>query len=234
LNEVNARVKKWEERFEKYIVALSLIFVVVLIIPIVHSISGAWRSHLDRIDIGIWAIFVIDYIGKFTIADNKRAFIKSHVFELLIIILPFLRPLRILRVIPLVGYFLKYSRKTLSGQLLQYILMAAVLITAPAALLMLDVEKYAKGANIKTLGDVLWWAITTLTTVGYGDRYPVTPSGRLIAVLVMLLGVAMVGAITASIASWLVKADEDASDKVQMKELLDRLESIERKLDDKN
>lgn len=112
--------------------------------------------------------------------------------------------------------------------------MAAVLITAPAALLMLDVEKYAKGANIKTLGDVLWWAITTLTTVGYGDRYPVTPSGRLIAVLVMLLGVAMVGAITASIASWLVKADEDASDKVQMKELLDRLESIERKLDDKN
>lgn len=68
----------------------------------------------------------------------------------------------------------------------------------------LDAEQAAPGANIKTPGDALWWAATTVTTVGYGDRYPVTTQGRLIAVALMVVGIAMVGAITASVAAWLV------------------------------
>jgi voltage-gated potassium channel len=69
---------------------------------------------------------------------------------------------------------------------------------------MLDVERHAVGANIRTFGDAVWWALTTLTTVGYGDRYPVTVEGRLIAAVVMLTGIAVLGVVTASMAAWFV------------------------------
>ena len=72
----------------------------------------------------------------------------------------------------------------------------------------LDAEQDAPNANITTIGDALWWAATTVTTVGYGDRYPVTTAGRFIAVTLMVVGIALVGAITASIAAWFVSSLE--------------------------
>ena len=72
------------------------------------------------------------------------------------------------------------------------------------AIAVLDAEQDADGANITTFGDALWWASTTVTTVGYGDRFPVTTSGRLVAVALMLVGIAAIGAITAGVAAWLV------------------------------
>jgi voltage-gated potassium channel len=62
----------------------------------------------------------------------------------------------------------------------------------------------ARGANITTLGDALWWAMSTVTTVGYGDRYPVSGQGRFIAAGLMLAGIALLGIVTASLASWLI------------------------------
>lgn len=72
------------------------------------------------------------------------------------------------------------------------------------AIAVLDVEQDHAGANITTFGDALWWATTTVTTVGYGDRYPVTTPGRFIAVVLMLVGIAVVGTVTGSVAAWLV------------------------------
>jgi voltage-gated potassium channel len=69
-----------------------------------------------------------------------------------------------------------------------------------------------------------------VTTVGYGDRYPVTTTGRILAVLVMLMGISLVGVITASVASWFVKSDESREDKIQMKQLLDELQEIKKLL----
>lgn len=74
----------------------------------------------------------------------------------------------------------------------------------------LDVERDVPEANIRTAGDALWWAITTSTTVGYGDQFPVTPTGRVLGGVVMLCGIALLGVVTASIASWFVRADADA------------------------
>jgi voltage-gated potassium channel len=72
------------------------------------------------------------------------------------------------------------------------------------AVAVLDAERSAPGANITSFGDALWWASTTVTTVGYGDRYPVTTEGRLIAVALMVVGIGLVGAVTASVATWMV------------------------------
>jgi voltage-gated potassium channel len=68
----------------------------------------------------------------------------------------------------------------------------------------LDAEQDASGANITTFGDALWWSATTVTTVGYGDLFPVTTTGRFVAVALMLVGIACIGAITAGVAAWLV------------------------------
>ena len=71
-------------------------------------------------------------------------------------------------------------------------------------------EKWRRptGANITGIGDAVWWACETVTTVGYGDHYPVTTQGRFIAVALMVVGVSMVGAVTASVAAWMVKQVE--------------------------
>jgi voltage-gated potassium channel len=81
---------------------------------------------------------------------------------------------------------------------------ATSLVLFIASLAMLDAERYAKGANITTFGDALWWAMSTVTTVGYGDRYPVSGQGRFIAGGLMLAGIALLGIVTASLASWLI------------------------------
>jgi voltage-gated potassium channel len=66
-------------------------------------------------------------------------------------------------------------------------------------------EREVDGSNIKNFGDGLWWATTTVTTVGYGDRFPVTTEGRFLAALLMITGISLIGVITASVASWFVK-----------------------------
>ena len=83
-------------------------------------------------------------------------------------------------------------------------LATTVMALGLGALAVLDAEQDASGANITTFGDALWWSATTVTTVGYGDLYPVTTTGRFVAVALMLVGIACIGAITAGVAAWLV------------------------------
>lgn len=72
------------------------------------------------------------------------------------------------------------------------------------ALAVLDAERAVDDANIKSLGDAVWWAYPTVTTVGYGDHYPVTTSGRVVAVALMVVGIALVGSVTAAVAAWFI------------------------------
>jgi voltage-gated potassium channel len=72
-------------------------------------------------------------------------------------------------------------------------------------------EHHAHGGNIHDFGQGLWWAVVTVTTVGYGDRYPVTPMGQGVAVVLMLAGIGLIGALTATVASYFVEQKEDAT-----------------------
>lgn len=74
-----------------------------------------------------------------------------------------------------------------------------------AALALLDAERYAPNSTITSFGDAAWWAITTITTAGYGDRFPVTGEGRFVAVGLMLAGIVLLGVVTAAVASWFVE-----------------------------
>jgi voltage-gated potassium channel len=115
-----------------------------------------------------------------------------------------LRPLRVLRLLA----FARMVNRSATGGLIEraavYVGGVAVMAVGLGSVAILDAEQNAPGANITSYGDAVWWASTTLATVGYGDRYPVTTEGRVIAVVLMIVGIGVVGAITGSIASWMV------------------------------
>ena len=219
-------LRGWDGASENFMLLLSLLWIVLLILPIAHPISKNAQSSLRIANYMVWAIFIFDFVWKFARSKTKGQFLHAHIPELLMIIFPFFRPLRLLRLIPAVAYFLKSARESLAGRLTQYVALSTALVTVPSAILVFDSERRVPGSNIKTLGDALWWAVSTVTTVGYGDKYPVTTTGRVLAVLVMLMGISLVGVITASVASWFVKSDENKDDKIQMKQLLDELREI--------
>jgi len=85
-----------------------------------------------------------------------------------------------------------------------YVSGATALAVGLGALAVLDAEQDAAGANITTYGDAVWWACTTVTTVGYGDHFPISGEGRLVAVALMLVGIGLVGTVTASVAAWML------------------------------
>lgn len=104
---------------------------------------------------------------------------------------------------------------------------------------MYDVERTARGSNIKTFGDALWWAATTVTTVGYGDRYPTTGQGRLIAVGLMVVGIALLGVVTATIAAWFVERLRDVQETEEradatLAQVLDELRELRVRLDERD
>ena len=125
---------------------------------------------------------------------------------------PVLRPLRLLRLFALARILNRSAAGSLVGEVTTYAAGVAVMSVSLGSLAILDVEQDTPHANITTFGDALWWSATTVTTVGYGDRYPVTTQGRLIAVVLIVAGIGLVGAVTASVAAWMVRQVEIRGD----------------------
>ncbi len=92
---------------------------------------------------------------------------------------------------------------------LHFVLLAVGIIVLACAALVTVAERNAHGSNIHNLGQGLWWAVVTMATVGYGDRYPVTPAGQGLAVFLMLAGIGLLGVLTATFASYFVGQDLD-------------------------
>jgi voltage-gated potassium channel len=126
-----------------------------------------------------------------------------------------LRPLRLLRLVVLLRILNRRATDSLRGKVAIYVAGATVIVLFCAALAVLDAERRSAHANITTFGDALWWATTTVTTVGYGDRYPVTAEGRFVAVGLMLAGIALIGVVTASFATWLIDRVRDVERDVE-------------------
>ncbi|EME62530.1 ion transport protein, partial [Rhodococcus ruber BKS 20-38] len=116
-----------------------------------------------------------------------------------------LRPLRLLRLVTLLGVVHRSVGTALRGRVIVYASGSTALLLVVSSLAMLDAERTAPDATITTYPDALWWSAVTVTTVGYGDFAPVTATGRLIAVALMIAGIALLGVVTATLASWLVE-----------------------------
>lgn len=209
---------------------LSLVIIPVLLVPLAWpSMPATGREMVTAIDAGTWVAFAAEYLVLLVLAPARGRYVRTHLVELALVLLPMLRPLRVLRSARLLRAIpaaraaagaataAKISRRHLASTAGLYAPAAALLLVLMAAALMRDAERSAPGATIKSYGDAVWWAITTVSTVGYGDRYPVTTTGRLIAGGLMIIGVALLGIVTASMAAAFTRwsAAEDGEDAEQ-------------------
>jgi voltage-gated potassium channel len=223
-----SRAERYERRSALPMTVLAVVFLAV------YALTVLWRDRpaaagraLEAAGLAIWAVFAVDLVVRVALAERRVRYLLTHPVDVLAVLLPALRPLRVLRVFT-AGQLL-LSRGAGLARSGQAVVVAAGLLVLMGALAALDVERSAPGASITTLGDALWWAMTTVTTVGYGDLYPVTGLGRVVAASLMVVGVSLVGLVTATVAGWFLAQGRRTEEETEL--LAERLARVEAKLD---
>lgn len=202
--EIETRIERWE-RSEVPLVLVAGAFLVAYAWPILDPrLDHDVQTVLSLVTWTAWIAFAIDLGIRLWLAEERLAYARRHWYDVALVALPVLRPLRLLRLLAL-ARVLDRTARSRSSRALTYIGGVAVMGICLGSLAVLQAERGAPGATITSFGDALWWAMETVTTVGYGDMYPVTTTGRVIAVALMLVGIAVIGVITASIAAWLME-----------------------------
>jgi len=206
---MKSSVKKiWNET----LTFLALAFLFTFSYPaFVDPISAATQSFLNSVQWVTWIAFAADLLYGLYGAKNKVKYLKEHPLEVAAVLLPFLRPLRLMRVISFGGLALQKVAIGRQFAITVKVLIASIFIAYISAVQITISERTIEGSNIKNFGDGLWWAITTVTTVGYGDRYPTTMEGKILAIGLMIVGISLMGVITASVAAWFVKMGQGES-----------------------
>ena len=225
------RREELREKLNRYLdlpLALASVVVVLLvIIQLTGEVRKPWRGRMEVLSWGLWSLFFLEFVAKFTLAPAKRSYLRKHWLDVLIVLLPFLKFLRLARVLratralPIFRLLvfggrgsestLELLRRRRFGQL-GIISAMVVLIGASVGYLL---EAGAAGSQIENFGDALWWSATTITTVG-SEVYPVTVGGRILAFLLMIYAIGVFSYFIGAIASVLV--DFDARKKPQKKE----------------
>lgn len=210
--------QRWERVSEWPLMAAAVAFLLAYAVPIIRPDISPEASRAFEVTAWVtWALFVLDYLARLRLADDRRRFFVRHLLDLLIIALPLLRPLRLLRLVSLLKVLNRQASSGLRGRVGLYVAGGSALLALCGTLAVLDAERSNPDANIVSFGDATWWAVTTMTTVGYGDRYPTTGIGRLAAAALMVGGIALLGVVTATFASWLIEqvaatTEEETSD----------------------
>jgi len=229
------------ERYERIsalpILICSFGFIVLWVGPIAFELSPAVRNALEITSWVLWSFFAIDYLTRFSLAPRKVTFVRKNVIDLLIVVLPLLAPLRVisgfraLRVLRAVTILSvaaraqKSSRNILNPQNVTVAIVIIATLALVAAALELQFERGAPRANIRSFGDSIWWAMTTITTVGYGDKYPTTAEGRSVALALMLVGIGTTGLLSAGLTTFFLGGRQE-QDNVDIVNRLERIETL--------
>jgi voltage-gated potassium channel len=213
---------------------LAVLWLPVLVLPLVMHLPATVARTFNLIDLAVWAAYVAEYLIRLYLVPSRTWFVLHHLADLAVVVLPVLRPLRALRLMRLfslarAGVVLVNALSRVRGILthrgLHYVLLAATGIVVVGSGVELAFEHHAHGANIHNYGESLWSAIVTVTTVGYGGNYPVTTGGRCVAVVLMLVGIGLIGSLSATIASYFVEENAD-QEKADLIRRLDRIEDM--------
>jgi len=218
-------LQRWEDRTEWPLACIAVVFLGTYSVKVLAHPGGLTLRVLDVMLWALWAGFSVDYLIRLTLAHQRWQWFVRHILDFVIVAVPFLRPLRLLRLVVIVAALQKAFGDAVRGRIVIYTATTAVLLVYAASLAVLQAERSDPSAHIKNFGDAVWWSITTITTVGYGDFYPVTTQGRLVAVLLMIGGMSLIGMITATVAAWIVHrvAEEDTTKQAATAAQIDEL-----------
>lgn len=200
--------------------ALAVAFLIAYAWQVLHVSRPQWlHLGLEIVLWVIWVVFAGEYLIRLALAERKIRFIWRHLFDLLAVALPMVRQLRVLRLVTVLRVLNRQASAAFRGRVAIYVAIVTVLVSFCAALAVLDAERSNPDAGIDSFPKALWWTLTTISTVGYGDVYPTTWEGRLVAASLMIGGIALLGVITGMIASWLLEriraADENLEGAIQ-------------------
>jgi voltage-gated potassium channel len=210
----DAKRRRWEAATVWPGLVASVVFLVVYSWTVLEpKMPDALYHLLVWVLALIWVAFLIDYVVRLRLAEDKRDFIHHNIVDLLSVLIPLARPFRLI-----VDLFRIPSLRGNSGSHLRrrIVIIAGtfvVMFIYVISLAVYQVERYAPGSNIRSFGDSVWWACVTMATVGYGDYYPVTVTGRLLAIVLMIGGIAIVGTASATIVSYLSEQTQQARER---------------------
>jgi voltage-gated potassium channel len=216
---------------------LSVALVPLIVIPLVYSVPPSAKPALLAVDWLIWAAFAAELVVKTYLAPRRWRYLYTHWFDVIVVVVPVLRPLRLVQSVRLLGALRllrlgsllikagSAAESVLRRHGLQYTLLLTVAVVFAAAALMTYFERNSDG-SIDSFGAALWWSVTTITTVGYGDTFPVTDEGRGVAAFLMLVGITVFGLLTANIAAFLVQS-ERKEEAVTLADVMAKLDALE-------
>jgi voltage-gated potassium channel len=239
------RAERWERRFQ-----LPMLVAALLVIPVIvveqSDVGEPWRTLAGLLNWAIWIAFATELVVMLTVVRNRWAWVRSHPLEIAIVVLtpPFLpaslQALRVFRLFRLLRLLriAKLARRLFSVEGVKWAaLLAALTALAGGA-------AYSSAEKGVSTWDGVWWAITTMTTVGYGDEYPVTTLGRILAMALMVVGIGFIAVLTGAVAErFLATRIEETQEEVteefeqaeagvlaELHEITERLHALERKL----
>jgi voltage-gated potassium channel len=200
------RLNVWQRRSAWPLVGLSLVYTLVYVYPIFwYPVSHPVWLLCHVSEYVIWGIFIADYIVQFWLATSKGHFMKKEWLTLIFVVFPFFRPIRAVRGVVFLRQASTRPRENLMVTIPWILAATTALMMVIMAASVLDVERFAPGGNIHTPSDALWWALVTVTTIGYGDKFPVTNEGRLLAGVLIIFGIGLISSLTGYFASWILQ-----------------------------
>lgn len=200
------RRRRWERVSEPYLFAGSALFLTSYAVRVlVPGLSPGWETFWTLVTVVTWGLFIADYLARLLLSDDRRQFVRTRWLDLIVTALPLLRPLRVVEMHDRMQRRRDHPRLALEARVMAYAGLTSLLLGFAASLAVYHDERHAPGATVRTFGDAVWWACSTLTTTGYGDVTPVTARGRVTGTVLMFVGVALVGAVVGSFSSWLLR-----------------------------
>lgn len=204
----DARRLDWEARTSSTLAVLGLLFLAAYSAWVLVSDPEPWLVIvLAAVVVGTWIVFALDMVARVALSDRGQRvrFLLTHPLDVLALFVPLFRALRVAGLLRHIPVLRGRTGAAVRGSVIAHALVYAVVYVYVISLATLQVERDAPEATITTFGDAVWWAVVTIATVGYGDTYPVTGAGRLLAVLLMGGGIVIVGTASAIVVSYITE-----------------------------
>ena len=202
----DSRRTAWENKTAWPLLIASVLFLIAYSWSILQPSRPAWFGALLTVVLSaVWAAFFVDYVVRLSLSARKWLFVRQNLIDLASVLFPVARPFRLLRELHRIPLLRGRCPAHVRRRVLIVAASTVVIFVYVISLAVYQQERYAPGATILSFGDSVWWACVTMATVGYGDYVPVTVPGRILAVILMIGGIAIVGTASATIVSYITE-----------------------------